>query len=147
MTINPVDILLVEDNSDHVSLIKRSLKSRNIVNNIRVVDDGQAALDYLFRRGTYADPARSPRPHLILLDVRLPKVDGFEVLSQIKKDGVLKDIPVIILTTSDKHEDIEMGYAMGANSYVTKPIDFEEFKQKVADLKIYWALVSELPRR
>ena len=147
MTINPVDILLVEDNSDHVSLIKRSLKSRNIVNNIRVVDDGQAALDYLFRRGTYADPARSPRPHLILLDVRLPKVDGFEVLSQIKKDGVLKDIPVIILTTSDKHEDIEMGYAMGANSYVTKPIDFEEFKQKIADLKIYWALVSELPRR
>ncbi len=147
MTINPVDILLVEDNRDHISLIKRSLKSRNIVNNIRVVDDGQAALDYLFRRGLYADPASSPRPHLILLDVRLPKVDGFEVLSKIKKDGVLKDIPVIILTPSDKDEDIEMGYAMGANSYVTKPIDFEDFKQKIADLKIYWALVSELPRR
>ena len=147
MTINPVDILLVEDNRDHISLIKRSLKSRNIVNNIRVVDDGQAALDYLFRLGPYADPASSPRPHLILLDVRLPKVDGFEVLSKIKKDGVLKDIPVIILTTSDKDEDIEQGYAMGANSYVTKPIDFEDFKQKIADLKIYWALVSELPRR
>jgi len=147
MTIKPVEILLVEDNMDHISLIKRSLKSRNIVNNIQVVYDGQAALDYLFRRGPYSDPATSPRPHLILLDVRLPKVDGFEVLGTIKKHGVLKDIPVIILTTSDKDEDIEQGYAMGANSYVTKPIDFEDFKKKIADLKIYWALVSELPGR
>ncbi len=141
-----ITILLVEDNPDHVLIIKRGLEASNLVNQIKVAEDGQLALDYLFRRGKYADPGSAPRPGLILLDIKLPKLDGFEVLQRIKSDSSLKSIPVVILTSSEQEVDIAKGYLGGANSYVTKPIHFQEFVEKVQKLELYWVLVNQPPR-
>jgi CheY-like chemotaxis protein len=102
----PILILLVEDNPDHVLIIKRALELNNVLNEVRVVEDGQEALDYLYRRGRYADPEAAPRPGLILLDIKLPKVDGFEVLKQIKSDPMLKMIPIIMLRTSIRQRNL-----------------------------------------
>ncbi len=145
MKISPTQILLVEDNPDHVLLILRAFKNSNPLNHIYVVGDGQEALDFIYRQGKYASDNSIPRPNLILLDVKLPKLDGFEVLSRIKSDPACRSIPVVMLTTSDKEEEIARGYAFGANSYVTKPIDFDEFRRKVKELNFYWVLLSELP--
>ncbi len=141
----PILILLVEDNPDHVLIIKRALEMNNVLNEVRVVEDGQEALDYLYRRGKYADPDAAPRPGLILLDIKLPKVDGFEVLRRIKSDAVLKMIPIIMLTSSEQEADIVRSYLNGANSYVVKPIRFDDFIEKVRELKLYWILVNTLP--
>jgi CheY-like chemotaxis protein len=141
----PILILLVEDNPDHVLIIKRALEMNNVLNEVRVVEDGQEALDYLYRRGKYADPDAAPRPGLILLDIKLPKVDGFEVLKRIKSDAVLKMIPIIMLTSSEQEADIVKSYLNGANSYVVKPIRFDDFIEKVRELKLYWILVNTLP--
>lgn len=131
-------ILLVEDNLDHAELILRNLKEHRIVNNIHHVADGAQALDYLFRRKAYADPVMSPRPHLVLLDLRLPKVDGLEVLKRIKTDQSLKCIPVVILTTSDAESDVAAAYGNHVNSYLVKPVGFEDFSQLMDDLGFYW---------
>ena len=141
-----IKILLVEDNPDHVMLIKTILEENNFLNEIYVVTDGQEALDYMYHRGKYADESKAPRPGLILLDLKLPKVDGFEVLSQLKSDPELKSIPIIILTTSSQDEEIVRGYALGANSYVAKPVKFSEFAEKIKNLQLYWVLVNTLPK-
>ena len=142
----PVDILLVEDNPDHVELTIKALKQNNILNEVYVVNDGQEALDFMYHRGKYADEKNFPRPGLILLDIKLPKVDGIEVLKQLKDDPQFKSIPVIMLTTSDRDEEIAKSYAGGANSYVVKPMDFEEFMKKVRELKLYWTITNSLPK-
>ena len=146
MRAEPIKILLVEDNPDHVMLIKTILEENNFLNEIYVVTDGQEALDYMYHRGKYADESKAPRPGLILLDLKLPKVDGFEVLSQLKSDPELKSIPIIILTTSSQDEEIVRGYALGANSYVAKPVKFSEFAEKIKNLHLYWVLVNTLSK-
>jgi CheY-like chemotaxis protein len=138
-------ILLIEDNPDHVLIIKRGLRANKVLNEIRVAEDGQEAMDYLQHRGKYSDPTSAPRPGLILLDIKLPKLDGFEVLHRIKGDPALKAIPVIILTSSDQEIDIAKGYLEGANSYVSKPIQFTEFIETVSKLELYWVIVNKLP--
>ncbi len=138
-------ILLVEDNPDHALIIRRGLQTNHVVNDIRTVEDGQEALDYLFRQGRFADECSAPRPGLILLDIKLPKVDGFTVLERIKGDPSLKSIPVVMLTSSEQEVDILKSYRNGANSYVTKPIQFEDFLKTIRDLKLYWVLVNKLP--
>ena len=138
-------ILLVEDNPDHVLLIKEALAVNNIINEIRVVESGEDALDYLSRRGEYADPATSPRPTLVILDLKLPKMDGQDVLKTIKSDPGLKRIPVIVLTTTSQEEEIVKSYKNGANSYITKPIDPEKFFEKIKSFKLYWLITNSLP--
>ena len=142
----PVDILLVEDNPDHAELTIKALKQNNVSNEVYVVNDGQEALDFMYHQGKYADEKDFPRPGLILLDIKLPKVDGIEVLKQLKDDPQFKSIPVIMLTTSDRDEEIAKSYADGANSYVVKPMDFEEFMKKVRELKLYWTITNSLPK-
>jgi len=137
---------LVEDNPDHAELTLKALKQNNILNEVYVVNDGQEALDFMFHRGKYADGKKFPRPGLILLDIKLPKVDGLEVLKQLKADPQFKSIPIIMLTTSDRDEEIAESYAGGANSYVVKPMDFEDFMKKVRKLKLYWTIINSLPR-
>jgi CheY-like chemotaxis protein len=133
-----LNILLVEDNEDHAELIRRSLEENQVANRIYWVQDGEEALDYLYQRGTYADKTKSPCPHLILLDLRLPKIDGLEVLKTIKTDEKLKSIPVVVLTSSESEQDIGKVYAFHANSYLVKPLDFEKFTKLMRDLGFYW---------
>ena len=140
--VRPITILLVEDEVAHAELIMRALKENNLLNEIIHVLDGRAALDYLFHRGAYEDVERFPTPGFILLDLRLPKVDGLDVLKQIKEDPELKKIPVVVLTTSERPEDIDAAYRGYANSYVSKPVTFEGFRKCVADIKFYWAVVN-----
>ncbi len=134
----PQTILLVEDNPDHAELVRRSLEGHRITNRIHHVADGEAALDYLFRQGIYADPAKSPRPQLILLDLRLPRIDGFEVLEKTKASEATRDIPVVILTTSEAQIDVARAYAHHANSYLVKPVDFDRFTEMMNLLGMYW---------
>ncbi|MEM7018497.1 MAG: response regulator [Pseudomonadota bacterium] len=131
-------ILLVEDNPAHAELIKRSFEDHNLPNKIYHVSDGEASLDYLLRRGSYIDPEVSPRPHVILLDLRLPKVDGIEVLRTIKNDDTLCHLPVVILTTSAADQDVMKAYDHHANSYLVKPVDYTQFNQLMNDLGVYW---------
>ncbi|MBN1410848.1 MAG: response regulator [Spirochaetales bacterium] len=137
-------ILLVEDNEDHIEHTMDALQEGGLVNQIKVVRDGKSGLDYVFRRNEFKDPASSPRPGLILLDVKLPKISGFEILQMIKSDPDLKVIPIILLTTTGNPEDIEKGAKLGANDYIVKPVEFETFMQKVKGLGKYWALISDL---
>ena len=134
----PVLVMLVEDNADHAELVMRTLAEHRVANRIRHLADGQAALDYLFNRGPYADPVENPRPHVILLDLRLPRVDGLEVLKRIKETEELRRIPVIILTTSEADRDVTRAYDHHANSYLVKPVGYEEFSELMEDLGFYW---------
>ena len=140
-----MNILLVEDNPDHAELTMRALESGNLLNQVAWVKDGEEAVDFLFRRGRYADPAASPRPGLILLDMKLPKLDGHEVLRRIKADESLRSIPVVMLTTSDRQDEIAESYRAGANSFVTKPVRFSDFVERVRTVKLYWVLTNRLP--
>lgn len=134
----PLTVLLVEDNEDHTELILRSLRDHRMANKIFHVADGEEALDYLFRRGDYTDPATSPRPHVILLDLRLPRVDGLEVLKEIRTSEELARTPVVILTTSRAEQDVAKAYEYHANSYLVKPVDFDSFTRLMDDLGFYW---------
>jgi CheY-like chemotaxis protein len=136
----PLTILLVEDNIPHAELVKRSLETHQIANRVYHVADGEAALDYLFRQGVYADPVTSPRPHVVLLDLRLPKLSGLEVLREIRSssDSDLHTVPVVVLTTSAAERDITRAYEQRANSYLVKPVDFGQFMQLIHDLGLYW---------
>ena len=134
----PLIILLVEDNPDHTELVTRSFQDHRVANKIYHAPDGEAALDYLFRRGDYANAKKSPQPHVILLDLRLPKVDGLEVLKQIKGSNELRRIPVVVLTTSSSEKDMAGAYENHANSYVVKPVDFEKFTDLMNNLGFYW---------
>jgi CheY-like chemotaxis protein len=138
MTADPVLIMLVEDNTDHAELVIRTMQEHLIANKIVHFSDGQAALDYLTRHGEYEIPETSPRPDVILLDLRLPRVDGLEVLHTIKEIDELKGIPVVILTTSEAEKDVARAYSRHANSYLVKPVGFEDFKKLMEDLGIYW---------
>lgn len=141
----PIVILLVEDNPDHVELILRALEEEHTAVDVYVVKDGQEALDYMYRRGKYGQENERSTPRLVLLDLRLPKLDGFEVLRRLKTDPKFKPIPVVILTTSLREDEVMKGYAEGANSYVTKPVEFDDFIQKVKDITRYWTLTNTLP--
>ena len=137
----PLHVLLVEDDPNHADLVTFSLmESQPKAKVVHHVSDGDAALDYLFRRGDFADPDQSPRPHLILMDLRLPKVDGIVVLKEIKtsSDEELRRIPVVVLTSSEADRDTATAYDCQANSYVVKPVDYEKFHQLVADMGYYW---------
>jgi CheY-like chemotaxis protein len=141
----PMTILLVEDNPDHAELVKRNLEDFQVANHIHHVEDGEAALDYVYRRGTYSDNKKFPRPDLILLDLRLPKIDGLEVLKQIKRDLALQAIPVVVLTTSDAEKDLAQAYEYHANSYLTKPVNFDNFSRLLRDLGYYWLAWNKRP--
>ncbi len=134
----PVLVMLVEDNVDHAELVRRTLAEHRVVNQIRHLTDGQSALDYLFRRGEYADAASSPRPHVILLDLRLPRIDGLEVLKTIKESEELRPIPIVVLTTSEAERDVARAYNNHANSYLVKPVGFTEFSKLMEDFGLYW---------
>ena len=139
-------VLLVEDNSDDELLILRSLKTANLENEIVVARDGAEALDYLFAAGAYADRAQEQLPVVVLLDLKLPKIDGLEVLRRIRADERTKLLPVIVLTSSDEDRDVIDSYRHGANSYVQKPVKFDEFSSAVQQLGLYWLLLNKVPR-
>ncbi len=138
----PMEILLVEDNEDDILLEQEALADAKLVNLMSVVRDGEEALAYLRRQGEYEN-ARAPG--LILLDINMPKKNGFEVLNEIKADPALMHIPVVMLTTSDNEADIIKSYARGACSFITKPMDFDKFRDVIRQFALYWALVSRIP--
>jgi two-component system response regulator len=138
-------ILLVEDNPDDVMLTLRALKKGHIVNEVTVAEDGAKALDFLFGKGEFEGRDINDHPGLILLDLKLPKVGGFEVLQSIKNDPSLKRVPVVILTSSSQEEDVVRGYDLGANSYIRKPVNFDTFIETVNQLGMYWLLTNEAP--
>lgn len=135
---SPLDILLIEDDPNHAELIRRNFAEHPIANRIHHLSDGEAALDYLFRRGRYEAAEDSPLPHAILLDLRLPKLDGLEVLKQIRESASLNAIPVIVLTTSRERRDVGRAYKHHANSYLIKPLESERFNDLMQDLGRYW---------
>lgn len=134
----PFTLLLVEDDLAHAELIKRGFQEHGESHQIMHVSDGEAALDYLFRRGVYADEQRSPRPHVVLLDLRLPRKSGFDVLEEVKAAPDLCDIPIVVLTTSQAREDAVRAYQLHANSFVVKPADFSKFSALIKELGQYW---------
>jgi CheY-like chemotaxis protein len=140
-----VEILLVEDNSTDAELTMMALKERNIANKLVWVKDGSEALDFLFAKGVYADRKIENMPKVVLLDLRMPKVDGLEVLRQIKADERTKKIPVVVLTSSKEDRDVVASYGHGANSYISKPVDFDEFSKVVAEMGLYWLLLNRPP--
>ncbi len=138
-------ILLVEDNPDDEVLTLRALRKDHVLNEVVVVRDGAEALDYLFGSGAYADRDMSMMPEIILLDLKLPKINGLEVLRRIRADDRTKLLPVVILTLSDEERDIIESYTLGANSYIRKPVDFTQFTEAVRQLKLYWLVLNEQP--
>jgi two-component system, response regulator len=140
-------ILLVEDNPDDEALTLRALKKNNILNEVIVARDGIEALDYLFANGAYTGRDVSDSPQVILLDLKLPKVDGLEVLRQLRADERTRLFPVVILTTSNEDRDILSSYEIGANSYIRKPVDFEQFMEAVRQLGLYWLVLNMAPPR
>ncbi len=141
----PVKILLVEDNVQDIEITQRAFAKGRVRNELAVVRDGEEAIEYLYHRGKYQDPATSPRPGMILLDLNLPKVGGLEVLQQIKKDDQLKQIPVIVLTVSQREEDVVRSYDLGVNTYIQKPVEFDNFMRVVNAVHEYWILIATLP--
>jgi two-component system response regulator len=144
MTDNLIEILLVEDNPNDVALALHAFKKSNLANRIHVVRDGAEALEFLFRTGAYAGRASSA-PKVVLLDLKLPKVDGLEVLQRLRADPQTKSLPVVILTSSREERDIVESYQLGVNSYIVKPVDFEQFTDVVQQLGLYWALLNQPP--
>ena len=141
----PLTILLVEDHLPHAELVKRTLEAHQIAHHLYHVGDGEAALAYLFRRGVYADPAASPRPHVVLLDLRLPRLSGLEVLKAIRASSALHTVPVVVLTTSTAQRDVVCAYEQHVNSYLIKPVDFAQFSQLMHDLSLYWLTWNYYP--
>lgn len=140
-----VDILLIEDNPNDAELIVRALKKHHLANQIHMVGDGADALDMLLCRGEYAKKGLSILPKVVLLDLKLPKVSGLEVLRELKADEHTRKIPVVIVTSSREDPDIKQAYALGANSYVVKPVDFDQFFEAMSNLGLYWLLVNQPP--
>jgi two-component system response regulator len=142
---DPVEILLVEDNPNDSELTIRALKKHNLMNDIFVAVDGQEALDFVFCRGQFADRRSASLLKVIFLDLKLPKINGLEVLKEIKSDPLAKKIPVVILTSSREDPDIRTAYELGANSYVVKPVDFNSFVSAMQNTGLFWLLVNEKP--
>jgi CheY-like chemotaxis protein len=141
----PIDILLVDDNPDDVELALYALRRNQLANHIHVVNDGVEALDFLFCEGEYSDRQCAQKPKLILLDLKMPRVDGLEVLKAIRENPQTAGIPVVILTTSKEDRDLVESYRLGVNSYIVKPVDFEQFSDVVRQLGFYWLLLNEHP--
>lgn len=144
-TVKEVEILLVEDNPTDAELAIRALKKSNLANKLVWVKDGAEALEFVFATGAYAGRNITNGPKVILLDLRLPKVDGMEVLRQIKEDARTRTIPVVVLTSSKEDRDVAESYQLGVNSYISKPVEFDEFARTVAELGLYWLLVNHPP--
>jgi two-component system response regulator len=142
---NEMEILYVEDNPRDAELTIRALKKNNIINKIVHLKDGSEALDFIFATGNYSDRKIENLPKLILLDIKMPKVNGIQVLEKIKSDEITKKIPVVMLTSSKEDPDIQACYALGANSYVVKPVQFDSFAKAVCELGMYWILVNQPP--
>jgi two-component system, response regulator len=145
MTTRQVEILLVEDNPDDVELTQHALRKENLANHIHVARDGEEALEFLFCSGPFEDRSFERPPKLVLLDLKLPKVDGMEVLRRLKGDPRTKTIPVVILTSSKEERDLVNGYGLGANSYIQKPVDFDQFRETVKNVGLYWLLINQPP--
>ena len=145
MECEAVDILLVEDEAAHAELTKRAIRKAGNANQIHIVIDGEEAFDFLYNRGKYEDKVKYPVPGLILLDIKLPGIDGVEVLKKIKEDPKLKHIPVIMLTTSEREEDVVRSYEHYANSYLTKPVGFKAFEEKIMQIDFYWMILNKQP--
>lgn len=143
--VKEVEILLVEDNPTDAELCMRALKKINLANKLVWVKDGAEALDFVFATGTYAGRSMTNGPKVILLDLRLPKVDGMEVLRRIKNEERTKTIPVVVLTSSKEDRDVAESYQLGVNSYISKPVEFDEFARTVSELGLYWLLVNRPP--
>jgi len=141
-----VDILLVEDNPNDEEMTLRALKKSNVANAVRVARDGAEALDFLFAQGAHADRDARRIPKLVLLDLKLPKVDGLDVLRRIKADERTRDTPVVVLTSSQEEKDVVASYRLGVNSYIVKPVDFAQFNRAVSELGLYWLLLNKPPR-
>ena len=141
----PVEILLVEDNPADEELTIHTLKANHLANNIQIVRDGAEALDFIFRTGAFADRATDEFPKVILLDLKLPKVDGLEVLRRLRDDPRTRSIPVVVLTSSREERDIVESYRLGVNSYIVKPVDFTQFAEMVRQLGLYWLLLNQPP--
>jgi CheY-like chemotaxis protein len=135
-------ILLVEDNLDDILITKRAMAKGRIRNKLYIVNDGEEALDFFNKRGKYEG---APTPTLVLLDLKMPKLDGFEVLKAVKNDENLKSIPIIVLTSSERDKDIDRAYKLGANSYIMKPVNFDNFIETILSIKYYWLTISKVP--
>jgi len=144
--LDPVDILIVEDNPSDAELIVKTLKKMHFANKIFIAEDGAEALDFIFCRGIYSDRNISNPPKVIFLDLKLPKVNGLEVLKEIKSNPDTKRLPVVILTSSKEDPDIKAAYELGTNSYVVKPVDFDAFIHAVTSVGLYWVVVNESPK-
>ena len=142
---NEIEILLIEDNPGDLELTLHALRKNNLANKIQVARDGEEALDFLFCRGEFKERNRNQAPKLVLLDLKLPKVDGIEVLRQIKRDPHTKSIPVTVLTTSKEQSDLKSCYELGVNSYIQKPVDFDKFRETVKQFSLYWLLINTPP--
>lgn len=138
-----VEILIVEDNPHDAEMALRALKKNNLTNKVLVVHDGEEALDFVFARGKFSSRQKSPRPKMILLDLKLPKIDGLEVLREIKSNAVTKAIPVVMLTSSKEESDLVKSYELGVNSYIVKPVDFDKFVDAIRDIGFYWLLLNQ----
>ena len=145
MNAGELDILLVEDNQDDRDLALHALQRAKVANRIFVVSDGEEALDFLFCRGAYAERSFDHPPKLVLLDLKLPKVDGMEVLKQVKSDPRTRTIPIVIMTSSKEERDLASGYNLGANSYIQKPVDFDQFRETVKSVGLYWLVINQPP--
>jgi two-component system response regulator len=145
MDTNQIEILLVEDNQNDVELTLRALKKNNLANKVHVVHDGAEALDFLFGKGNYSDRDANHHPKVVLLDLKLPKMSGIEVLQKLRADERTKIIPVVVLTSSKEERDVVDAYKLGVNSYIVKPVDFEHFMKTVSDLGLYWLLLNQPP--
>ena len=140
-----IEILIVEDNKNDVEMTLRALKKKNLVNSIHVINDGAEALEFIFATGIYKDRDINQHPKIILLDLNLPKVNGLEILKKIKSNEQTKSIPVVILTSSNEETDIIESYKTGANSYIVKPVNFENFAKSVSEVGMYWLLLNKPP--
>jgi two-component system, response regulator len=143
--INNVEILLVEDNPDDAGLVIRALKKHNLANHFVHLSDGAQALDFVFCKGEFSERKIGDRPKVILLDLKMPKVDGLQVLKAIKEDDRTKSIPVVIMTSSSEERDVVESYSLGVNSFIVKPVDFDNFSKAVAELGFYWLLLNKRP--
>jgi two-component system, response regulator len=145
MNSTPVEILLIEDNPSDIKLTLKALQKHSLANKVTVLKDGAEALDFIFAEGMYSDRNNKELPKVIFLDLKLPLVDGIEVLRKLKSEESTKKIPIVVLTSSKESKDIEECYKLGVNSYIVKPLDFEKFIESVSNLGLYWVLMNEPP--
>jgi CheY-like chemotaxis protein len=147
MTSDAVEILLVEDNPSDLEVALRALKEHNLCNNVQVARDGEEALDFIFCQGSFAGRRRDELPRVILLDLKLPLIDGMEVLRQIRGDARTRNIPVVVLTSSTEERDVVESYALGVNSYIAKPVDFDQFSDAMQVIGMYWLMLNRPPAK